>query len=72
MEMGSADADASYVSDLLLGVEPEDFVVPIPAGLAGLLRNEGLAHEIMLNPDFKIEEKPHPEGPMAQAFPQVS
>jgi hypothetical protein len=32
-------------------------VVPIPSALAGLLRNEQLAHEIMVNPDFKIEDK---------------
>lgn len=31
-------------------------MVPIPSALAGLLRNEQLAHEIMVNPDFKIED----------------
>jgi hypothetical protein len=29
----------------------------VPSSLAALLRNEHLAHEIILNPDFKLEEK---------------
>lgn len=49
----------------------------IPAKLTKLLRNEMLAHEIILNPDFKIEDRSKGEGagmpdtPEAHAMMQI-
>jgi len=39
-----------------------DQLPKVPQSLAALLRNEHLAHEIILNPDFKLEEKKQPLG----------
>lgn len=80
---------ASSSSSSLVGEEPtagpaagsdeeEEEVVAVPPSLMGLLRNEHLAHEIILNPDFKLEERrageeqqEHGGGPLAQQLKQV-
>ena len=74
----TGDEAGAAVASSLAGPASEDGeaeAVAVPPSLAALLRNEFLAHEILLNPDFKLEDrKPggeHGEGPMAQQFAQV-
>jgi hypothetical protein len=72
---GASAASASSSSSSFAGpaVEREEEVA-VPPSLTGLLRNEHLAHEIILNPDFKLEER-RPEqgaqGPLVQQLAQV-
>lgn len=62
-EAGPAAVESSSLGD-------GEASLAVPQALAGLLHNEHLAHEILLNPDFKIEDKPV-RGAEAAHFAQI-
>ncbi len=76
----SSSSPSSSPLPFAMGPELAGAATPAPAvpqALAGLLRNEHLAHEMMLDPTFKLEPKPKQaagqpqEGPLAAQMAQV-